>query len=360
MSTTDTDAGATQEEVEAFLGQVATDAAATFHAATIVLGDKLGLYTALADGGPATPAELAGRTGCDARYLQEWLNAQVASGYASHDAASGRYSLSPAQAIVLADETSPAFGAGLFSVAAVCIKDEERLVRDAVRAGVGVGWHEHHADLFSGTERVFKPGYVANLVQSWIPALEGVEAKLRAGAKVADIGCGHGASTIVLAQAYPEATIVGYDYHPESIEAARKRAAEAGVADRVRFEVAGAADYPGGDYDLACIFDALHDMGDPVGAAAHIRQTLKPDGTFLLVEPMAGETLADNVNPIGRLFYSVGIFVCLANAKSQGGAQELGPQVPEATWKALLGEAGFTRFRRATETPFNRVFEARP
>jgi 2-polyprenyl-3-methyl-5-hydroxy-6-metoxy-1,4-benzoquinol methylase len=349
-----------QAEIDAFLGQVAADAAATFHAATVVLGDKLGLYKALADGGPATPAELAERTGCDARYLQEWLHAQVASGYCGHDPASGRFSLSPAQATVLTDESSPAFATGLMQVAAVVIKDEERLARDAVRTGAGVGWHEHHEDLFSATERLFKPGYLANLVESWIPALDGVEAKLQAGATVADIGCGHGASTIVMAQAYPNSTFVGSDYHAESIEVANKRAAEAGVADRVRFEVASAADFSGDGYELVCVFDALHDMGDPVGAATHIRDALTPDGTLLVVEPMAGETLADNVHPIGRLFYSAGLFICLAHAKSQGGAQELGPQVPEATWKALLGDAGFTRFRRAAETPFNRVFEARP
>jgi len=349
-----------QAEIEAFLGQVATDAAAAFHAATVVLGDKLGLYKALADGGPATPAELADRTGCDARYLQEWLHAQVASGYCGHDPATGRFALSPAQAAVLADESSPAFAAGMMSLAAVVMKDEERLSRDAVRTGAGVRWDEHHHDLFHGTERLFKPGYVTNLVSSWIPALDGVEAKLRAGATVADIGCGHGASTIVLAQAYPASTIVGFDYHAESIEVARKRAAEAGVGDRVRFEVASAAEIPGSGYDLACVFDALHDMGDPVGAAARIREVLAPDGTFLLVEPMAGETLEENVHPIGRLFYSAGLFVCVPHAKAQGGVQQLGPQVPESTWRSLLAEAGFTRFRRATETPFNRVFEARP
>lgn len=358
MSTTDTEND--QAAVEAFLGQAATDAAAAFHAATVILGDKLGLYRALATGGPATPEGLAERTGCDPRYLQEWLNAQVASGYAGHDPATGEYSLSPAQATVLADDTSPAFAAGLFSVAAVCIKDEERLNRDAVRSGAGVPWHEHHAELFGATERLFKPGYVANLVQSWIPALDGVEAKLRAGATVADVGCGHGASTIVLAKAYPNSTIVGFDYHAESIDAARKRAAEAGVADRVRFEVADATGLPGEGYDLVCVFDALHDMGDPVGAAARIRRALADDGTFLIVEPMAGETVGDNVNPIGRLFYSAGLFLCVAHARSEGGTHELGPQVPDSTWQQLLSEAGFTRFRRATETPFNRVFEARP
>ncbi|MFP5326589.1 MAG: class I SAM-dependent methyltransferase [Acidimicrobiia bacterium] len=357
MSTTST---SNQAAVEEFLGQVAADAAAVFHAATVVLGDKLGLYKALAEAGPATVAELAAATGCDARYLQEWLHAQVASGYCIHDAASGRFSLTPAQATVLADDTSPAFAAGMMALAAAVIKDEERLGRDAVRTGAGVGWHEHHADLFSGTERLFKPGYVANLVSSWIPSLDGVEDKLRRGALVADIGCGHGASTIVLAQAFPESRIAGFDYHPDSIEVARKRAAEAGVSDRVQFEVASADNFGGRGYDLVCVFDALHDMGDPVGAARHVREAVADDGTFLIVEPMSGETLGENTNVLGRLFYSAGMFICLAHAKSQGGIQQLGPQVPEATWRRLLAEAGFGRFRRATETPFNRVFEARP
>ncbi|MDP1818789.1 MAG: methyltransferase domain-containing protein [Acidimicrobiales bacterium] len=356
MTTTDTDPTA----VEDFLGQVVGDAATAFHAATVVLGDQLGLYRALAEGGPATPAELAERTGCDARYLEEWGNAQIAAGYCEYDPSSGRLELTPAQATVLTDETSPAFATGLFMVAAVALKDEERLNRAAVRDGSGVAWHAHHDDLFSGTERLFKPGYTTNLVESWIPALVGMEARLASGAAVADIGCGHGASTIVMAQAYPNSTFVGFDYHPESIEVARKRAVEAGVADRTRFEVAMAADYPGADYALVCVFDALHDMGDPVAAATHVRSTLAEDGSLLLVEPMAGESVLENRNPIGKLFYSAGLFLCVPNARSQGGVQELGPQVPEATWRTLLGEAGFTRFRRAAETPFNRVFEAQP
>ena len=358
MTTTDT--APTPEAVEEFLGKVALDAAATFHAATVLLGDNLGLFKALAEGGPATADELASRTGCDARYLGEWVNAQIAAGYCEHDPQTGRVSLNPAQAAVLADETSPAFAGGLFAVAGAAFKDEERLNREAVRSGGGVGWHEHHTDLFRGTERLFKPGYIGNLVSSWIPSLDGVEEKLQAGATVADVGCGHGASTIVLAQAFPNCRITGYDYHAESIEVARKRAADAGVADRVQFEVAGAADYPGRDFDLVCVFDALHDMGDPVGAATHIRESLAADGTLLVVEPMSGETVADNTNPIGKLFYSASLFLCVPNARSQGGHEELGAQVPAATWRRLLGQAGFTRFRRASETPFNRVFEARP
>jgi len=347
-------------ELETFHGQVAVDIATAFHTATVVLGDKLGLYKALAERGPSTPAELGAAAGCDARYLEEWLKAQVAAGYAHHDAGTGRYWLSPAQATVLADEASPNFVAGMAVLASVLFKDEELLVRDAVRTGSGVDWGQHHHDLFHGTERLFKPGYVANLVSSWIPALDGVEDRLRAGGRVADLGCGHGSSSVVLAQAYPNVEVFGFDNHPASIDVARKRAAEAGVADRVHFEVAGAADYPGQGYVLACVFDALHDMGDPVAAGAHIRSSLAPDGTFLLVEPMAGESLADNVNPIGKLFYSAGTFVCVPNAKAQGGRHQLGPQVSESTWRELLAEAGFSTFRRATETPFNRIFEARP
>ena len=345
-------------DVEAFLGQVAGDAATVMHGATVLLGDKLGLYKALAQA-PATPAELAERAGCDARYVREWCNAQITAGYCGYDAATGRLSLSPAQAAVLADDTSPAFAGGLFGVAGVTFKDEE-LVREAVRSGGGVGWHDHHHDLFLGTERLFKPGYVTNLTQSWIPALGDVEEKLIAGAKIADIGCGHGASTVVLAQAYPKCTIVGFDYHEESIEVARKRAADAGVSDRVTFEVASATDYPGDGFTLACVFDALHDMGDPLGAATHIRTSLAPDGTLLIVEPMAGESVEDNMNVLGKLFYSAGLFLCVPNGRSQGAADPLGPQVPEATWRDLLTKAGFSRFRRATETPFNRVFDARP
>jgi SAM-dependent methyltransferase len=346
--------------VEAFLGQVASDAATTFHAATVVLGDKLGLYRSLAEEGPATPDELASRTGCDPRYLREWANAQITAGYCEYDPATDRLELTPAQATVLTDESSPAFAAGLLSLAAVLFKDEERLNRSAVADGSGVPWHAHHEDLFPATERLFKPGYLANLVESWLPALDGVVERLDRGVRVADVGCGHGASTIVMAQAFPNSTFVGFDYHEASIEAARRRAADAGVADRVRFEVASAADYPGEDYALVCVFDALHDMGDPVGAASHIRRTLTSDGALLLVEPMAGETVLDNCNPIGKLFYSAGLFICVPHARSQGGAQELGPQVPESTWRSLLGEAGFGSFRRAAETPFNRVFEARP
>jgi SAM-dependent methyltransferase len=346
-----------QPTVEEFLGRVAADAATTFHAATVLLGDKLGLYKALA-AGPATPGELAARTGTDARYIQEWGHAQVAAGYCDYNVDDGRLSLNDAQATVLADDTSPAFAASFMALAGVLFKDEERIGRDAVRTGTGVTWGEHHHDLAHGTERLFKPGYVANLVSSWIPALHGVEAALHAGVAVADIGCGHGASTLVMAEAYPKSTFIGFDYDPGSIDIARQRAADQGLSNRVRFEVATADDFPGAGYALVTVFDALHDMGDPLSAAQHIHASLAHNGTFLVVEPMAGETVLDNVNPIGKLFYSAGLFLCLPTAKAQGGRYQLGPQVPESTWRTLLLEAGFDSFRRATETPFNRVFEA--
>lgn len=346
-----------QHPVEEFLGKVASDVATAFHAASVSLGDKLGLWSALAEG-PATAAELAKRTGCDARYLEEWLNAQYVSGYCEHGE-DGRFRLSPAQAAVLADPTAATYLAGATTLAGVLFKDDALTV-ESFRTGRAVAWHEHHEDLFTGTERFFRPGYAANLVPSWIPALDGVAQRLADGIRVADVGCGYGASTILLAQAYPASEFVGYDYHDESIRAARERAVDAGVADRVRFDVAGAGDYPGTGYGLVCIFDALHDMGDPVAAARHINESLADDGTFLLVEPMAGDSLDDNVSLAGKLFYSVSPFVCTPSARSQHGPHELGNQVSDARWAELLGQAGFTRFRRATETPFNRIFEVRP
>lgn len=346
-----------QTRLEEFLGRFVNDFATAMHAATVVVGDKLGLYKALA-GGPTDGAGLAARTGYDRRLVEEWLAAQFVSGYCEHDPEAGTFWLSEEQAAALADESSPALIVGAMTIAASVVKDEER-IRERFTTG-RFGWHEHHHDLFEGTERLFKAGYVANLASSWIPALDGVEDKLAAGAKVADVGCGYGASTILLARHYPASTVVGFDFHADSIDVARKRAAEAGMADRVRFEVAGASDYPGTGYDLVCVFDALHDMGDPLGAAAHILGSLTPDGTWLLVEPMAGESLVDNVNPVGRIFYSVSPLICTPSAQDQDGGYALGNQVPDSVWRDLLTEAGFTRFRRATETPFNRIFEIRP
>lgn len=346
-----------QTDVEQFLGTVATDVAAAFHAASVALGDKLGLWAALAQS-PASPAELAQRTGCDPGYLSDWLAAQYVSGYCRRHT-DGRFALSPAQAAVLADPDAPTYLAGAAALAGVLFKDDA-LAIEAFRNGRGIGWHEHHPDLFSATERLFRPGYAANLVGSWIPALDGVAGKLDRGLTVADVGCGHGASTVLMAQAYPNSRFVGIDSHPASIAAARERAATAAVTDRVEFLVAGAADYPGSDYGLVCIFDALHDMGDPVGAAAHIRGSLTPDGALLLVEPMAGERLEDNVGIVGRMFYSCAPIVCRPHARSEHGPHELGNQVPDSRWRELLAEAGFSRFRRAAETPFNRIFEVRP
>jgi SAM-dependent methyltransferase len=347
------------ERLQEFINQFAGDFGVALHASTVVVGDKLGLYRTLADIGPADAAGLAAAANCDARMVQEWLDAQYVAGYCQHSAETERYWLSPEQEAVLADPTSPAFLIGAMTIAASTTKDEEK-IREAFRTGAGLGWHEHHHDLFHGTERLFKPGYVNNLVAAWIPALDGVDDKLREGGSIADLGCGHGSSTILLAQEYPNCTIAGFDYHRASIDIARKRAAEAGVADRVRFEVAAAQDFPGDGYDLVCIFDALHDMGDPARAAQHIRESLDPDGTWLLVEPMAGERLEDNANPIGRIFYSASTFICTPAAQAQAGGYALGAQVPEATLAGIVSDAGFRSFRRATETPFNRVFEARP
>jgi SAM-dependent methyltransferase len=347
------------QEIEAFVGRFVTDLAAVAHAATVVMGDKLGLYQALAAHGPATPAELAEATGMDERYLREWLSAQAASEYAHYDPASGRFHLDAVQATCLADPSHPAFVVGGASVASSMHKDEEE-VSEAFRTGRGLGWHEHHEDLFTGTERFFRPGYVANLTSAWIPALDGVESKLQEGALVADVGCGHGASTILMAQAYPHSTIIGFDYHAASIEVARQRAAEAGLGDRVRFEVAGAFDFPGTGYDLVCIFDALHDMGDPVAVSAHIRSALAPEGTWMLVEPFAGDRLEDNLNLIGRVFYSASTMICTPASRAQPGAACLGAQAGEARLREVATEGGFTRIRRAAETPFNMVLELRP
>jgi 2-polyprenyl-3-methyl-5-hydroxy-6-metoxy-1,4-benzoquinol methylase len=351
----------TTETIDEFVGRFAADLAAVLHGATVVIGDKLGLYKALADLGPATPGELAAATGCDERSVREWLNAQAASAYCHHDPTTGRYHLDETQTSCLADETHPAFLAGGMSVASATHKDEGKIT-SAFRHGNGVGWHEHHEDLFVGTERFFRPGYVANLVTAWIPALDGVEEKVRSGGRIADVGCGHGSSTVLLAQAYPASTVVGSDYHERSIDVARKRAAEAGVSDRATFEVASASQYTGNGYDLVCIFDALHDMGDPVGALRHIRSTLAPDGTLMLVEPNAGDTVDDNLNVVGRIFYSASTTICTLASRHQAGADAacLGAQAGEARLRAIAEEAGFSRVRRATDTPFNIVLELRP
>jgi SAM-dependent methyltransferase len=348
-----------ETKLQAFMGQFVQDLGAALSVATVVIGDKLGLYKAMSDGMPVTAGELAERTGTDDRYVREWLSSQAASGYVTYDGQTERFTLPPEQALALAHDDSPAFVPGAFQLAAALIKDEPKIA-EAFRTGSGVGWHEHDEDLFCGTERFFRPGYIANLVPSWIPALEGVEAKLQSGGLAADVGCGHGASTLIMAEAFPHARFVGFDYHPQSIEQARAAAERAGLSDRVSFEVASAKEFPGSDYDLVAMFDCLHDMGDPVGAARHVLRSLREDGTWLIVEPFANDRLEDNLNPVGRVFYSASTMVCTPASRDQEVGLALGAQAGEARLSEVVGEAGFTRFRRATETPFNLVLEARP
>jgi SAM-dependent methyltransferase len=348
-----------ESKIESFVGQVVGDMAATVSGLLTYLGDKLGLWKAMADGEPVTPAELATKTGTAERYVREWLSAQAAGGYVTYDPKTESFTLPPEHAMVLADEESPALVIGGFSGVASAFSDHE-LFENAFRTGQGVGWHEHDHRLFAGTERFFRPGYRANLTTAWLPALEGVVEKLEAGATVADVGCGHGTSTIVMAQAFPNSRFVGLDYHDGSIAAARKAAAEAGVADRVTFEVAPAKDIPGGPYDLICYFDCLHDMGDPVGAVKHARTKLTDDGTVMLIEPNANDRLEDNLNVVGRAFYSFSTVICTPASLAQEVGLGLGAQAGEGRLRAVFEEGGFSRFRRATETPFNIVLEAKP
>ena len=338
--------------------QALGDFGATLGTAMISIGDRLGLYKALATA-PATPRELASRTGTTERYVREWLSANAAGGYVQYDPVSGDFSMSPEQKIALTDESSPYYVVGGFEAFSAATRAEPDIA-ERFRTGGGFSWGDHERRLFEGIERFFKPGYTANLVASWIPALDGdVDAKLRAGAKVADLGCGHGASTIALASAYPNSTFVGFDGHAPSIERATQLAKDAGVGANATFHVATAQAFPGRDYDLIAVFDALHDMGDPLGAAKQVRQALAPDGTWLIVEPYANDRLEDNLTPIGRIFYGASTLICTPHAISEGGAA-LGAQAGEARLGEIVRAAGFTRFRRATETPFNLILEARP
>ena len=348
-----------QDELNEFLGQFVADLGATFLAANVVIGDKLGLYKELATSGPCSSEELAERTGTTERYVREWLRGQAAGGYVTYEPVTECYLLSDVQAFALAQEDSPAFVPGAFQMATSAVKDEPKIA-EAFRTGAGVGRHEHHRDLFQGCERFFRPGYNAYLVGAWLPALDGVVAKLEEGASVADIGCGHGATTVILAQAFPNSSFVGFDNHEASIQWARKAAAEAGVGERCRFEVAAAAEYPGAGYDLVTCFDCLHDMGDPIGAAVHVLDSLARDGTWLIVEPFANDRVEDNLNPIGRVFYNASTLICTPASLSQEVGLGLGAQAGEGRMRDVVLEGGFTRFRRATETPFNLVFEARP
>jgi SAM-dependent methyltransferase len=344
------------EKLQAFMGKMVGDMGAAWSGVMVLIGERLGLFKALAEGGPATPAELAKRTGTAERYVREWLSALAAAGYVEYSKASRRFSMTVEQAMALADENSPVYIAAAFDVIRSGYIDEPK-VTNAFKTGQGVGWHEHHDCLFRGVERFFRTGYQAHLVQEWIPALDGVADKLRRGAKVADVGCGHGASTVLMAKAFPNSTFVGYDYHKESIE--RARAAAAGISNAT-FEVAKAKDFPGRDFDFVAAFDCIHDMGDPKGAVAHIRKALKPDGTFMLVEPFAHDDVADNLNPVGRLYYSASTMICTPASLSQEVGLGLGAQAGETRLREVVTSAGFTRFRRATETPFNLILEARP
>ena len=347
------------QRVQTFAGQLLGDLGATISAALIHVGDRLGLYRALAEAGPLSSAELAQHTSTSERYVREWLANQCASGYLEYQPETQTYLLPAEHAAVLADEQSPAFMVGGFQTA-VGVYQVLDQVEAAFRSDEGIDWGDHDAHMFCGVERFFGPAYRNNLVQEWLPALEGVQAKLEAGARVADVGCGHGKTAVLMARAYPASTVVGIDVHAPSIATAEQRARDAGVDDRVHFECAGAQDYAGREFDLISFFDCLHDMGDPVAAMTHAREILKPDGTVLLVEPFAHDTLAENLNPVGRMYYSFSTTVCTPSALSQEGGMSLGAQAGEARLKEVATKAGFTRFRRATETPFNMILEARP
>jgi SAM-dependent methyltransferase len=348
-----------QGRLEAFVGQAVLDMGAAISGLLLHIGDRLGLYKAMAGAGPITSATLAHRTGTAERYVREWLGNQAAGGYVVYHPGDGTYELPAEQAMVVANEDSPVFLGGAFETIASCYADHDVFV-NAFRTGAGVGWHEHDDRLFSGVLRFFRPGYAAHLVEQWLPTLDGVVDKLRSGASVADVGCGLGASTIIMAQAFERSSFVGFDIHQPSIDAAREAAVRLGVSRRVRFDIAPAKELPGQGYDLVCLFDTLHDMGDPVGGARRIRQALAPDGTLLLVEPAAGDAVEDNLNPVGRAYYGLSTVICTPGSLAQDVGLGLGAQAGERRLTAVLHEAGFTQVRRATETPFNIILEARP
>ena len=350
-----------EEALNGLLGRAITDFGATSLAALVVIGDRLGLYRVLATKGALTAAELAAKTGTHERYVREWLNAHAASGYVHYLADSGRYQLSPEQAMLFAQEDSPAFIVGGFQTALAAGRIVDRLT-DAFRSGDGIGWHEHHPDMFPGCARFFRVGYLNHLVQEWIPALDGVRERLEDGIRVADVGCGLGYSTTIMARAFPNSQFVGFDYHTESIAAAIANARAEGLKN-VRFEIGTAQDYrcvDGEPYDFVTVFDALHDMGDPVSASRHVRDTLAPDGTWLIVEPYAGDRIEENLNPIGRAYYAASTLLCTPCSLSQEGRMGLGAQAGEARLRSVVTNAGFSRFRRAMHTPVNLILEARP
>lgn len=346
------------DKLHAFVGQFVTDLGAAVHAGMVVIGEKLGLYKALA-GEPMTAAQLAAKTKTDERYVREWLASQAAGGYVAYDDKTNKFNLNAEQAFTLANENSPAYLPGAFELALGSLAAVPRIT-ESFRTGAGMGWHEHEEGVYHGCEKFFRPGYAANLVSSWIPALSGVKEKLERGARVADVGCGKGASTILMANAFPNSRFFGFDYHDKSIEAARESASKKGLAGRVTFDISAAKNFPGKDYDFVAIFDCLHDMGDPIGAAAHIRQSMAKDGNLMIVEPFANDRLKDNLNPVGRVYYSFSTLLCTPCSRSQEVALCLGAQAGEARIREVVTAAGFTRFRRATETPFNIVYEARP
>ena len=340
------------------LGKMVGDLGIAMGAALIIVGDKLGLYKALAGAGPLTSSELAGKTATDERYVREWLAQQAAAGYLQYDAPSARYLMTPEQAMVFAAEGGPAFMLGAFEIVGAIMRDEAKIT-EAFRTGHGVGWHEHDAALFSGTERFFRPGYGAHLLAEWLPALDGITAKLERGARVADVGCGHGVTTILMAKAFPHSSFVGFDYHQPSIDRATAAAQAAGTATNLSFARAMAKDYPG-KFDLVAFFDCLHDMGDPVGTAAHVRETLNPGGTWMIVEPFAHDRVEDNLTPVGRAFYAASTMICTPASRAQEVGLALGTQAGEKRIREVVMAGGFSHFRRAAETPFNLVFEARP
>lgn len=347
-----------ENQLHELLGRGLVDFGATFHAGLVVIGGELGLYRSLAANGPMSSSELAENTNTAERYVREWLRSQAAGGYVNFDSTTDKYSMSPEQAMILADENSPAFLGGGFETAVASLKAVPKLV-EAFKTGNGVGWHEHDAALFHGVERFFKPTYESQLVQNWIPSLEGIDAKLKIGGSVADIGCGHGASTLIMAKAYPNSTFVGYDYHPESIAKARAAAEAQGLSSRVSFKVAGAQDFTGGPFDLITTFDCLHDMGDPAGCATQIWQRLAPGGSWMIVEPFANDTVQENLNPVGRAYYSVSTLVCTPCSLDQEVGLALGAQAGEAALSNIITPAGFSSIGRVAETPFNIVLEAR-
>ena len=347
------------DKLMAFVFRAVDEVGATLGCALVHLGDRLGYYRDLAAHGPTTPEELAARTGTALPYAREWLNAEAAAEVVEHDESSGRYTLPPEHAVALTDESSPAYLPGFFQIALGTVRDADRVI-EAARSTTGVGWHERHTDVHEGCERFFRPGYAANLVAGWLPALDGVVDRLQAGARVADIGCGHGSSTVLMAEAFPRSTFVGSDYHAQSVATAQERAGAAGVGDRVRFEVAAATEVGGAGYDLVTMFDCLHDMGDPVGAARHVRDVIAPDGTWMIVEPVAGDRVSDNLNPVGRVYYGFSTLLCTPASLSQPVGAALGTQAGPSRIRDVVTEAGFTRFRLAAQTPFNNVFEVRP